>query len=37
MKHLSKLTTVDTNKIQPEKLIHMYFVLYSMTYIHGFT
>ena len=32
-----KVTTVETNKLQPRELIHMDFALYNVTSICGFT
>ena len=32
-----KLTTVDTNNLQPEELIHLDFSLYILNSIHVFT
>ena len=37
MKTFHKVTTVDTNNLQSGELIHMYFALYNVTYIHGLT
>ena len=32
-----KVTTVDTNDLQPGELIHMDFVFYNVNYNNGFT
>ena len=33
----SKVTTVNTTHPQPVEVIHMYFSLYNVTYVRGFT
>ena len=37
METLPKVTTADTNNIQPGELIHKEFSFYNVTPIHGFT
>ena len=37
MINFPKLKTVDTTNLQPGEIIHMYFALYDMISIRGFT